>query len=270
MLNFISTPIGNLNDISLRAIDVINSSDILYAEDTRNTRKLLDHIKIKKKCYSFHEHNEDKVIPDILINLKNNINISILSDAGTPAISDPGYKLIQKCIKEDINFTLIPGPTAVISSLIMSGLPTNKFTFNGFFPRKKNEKDKCLLELSNEEKTSIFFESSKRIEATLEALMNYFDDDRKIVLCKELTKIHENVLRGNAKTILKEIQDKNLSLKGEFAILIGGTKKKNLNTTIDKRIKDEFLKKLSASDSAKLISLITGKNKRDIYKIFID
>ena len=142
MLNFIATPIGNLNDISLRAIDVIRNSDYLYSEDTRNVQKLLKFIKIKARCQSFYEHNELRVNKKIIEQLKQNKTISIVSDAGTPTISDPGYKLIQECIKNSIKYTLIPGPSSVINALIMSGLPTDKFTFYGFLPRKKSEQEK--------------------------------------------------------------------------------------------------------------------------------
>ena len=150
MLYFISTPIGNLNDISLRAIDVIRSSDYLYAEDTRTTKKLLNFIDCKKRCKSFHEHNEDIVSKEIIRYIKDNKVVSILSDAGTPAVSDPGYKLIRECYKSLINFTLIPGPSSVISALVMSGLPTDKFTFYGFMPKKINEQKICFeaLQLS--------------------------------------------------------------------------------------------------------------------------
>ena len=138
MLNFVSTPIGNLNDISLRAVDVIRSSDYLYAEDTRNIKKLLNFININAKSKSFHEHNEDKVSIEIIQKLKNGKIVSVVSDAGTPAISDPGYKLIQMCIKDNIRYTLIPGSSSVISALVMSGLPTDRFSFYGFVPRKAN------------------------------------------------------------------------------------------------------------------------------------
>ena len=167
MLYFISTPIGNLNDISLRAIDVIRSSDYLYAEDTRNTKKLLNFINLKVKLKSFHEHNEHKASLEIIENLKEGKIVSIVSDAGTPVISDPGYKLIQICLKENIKYTLIPGPSSVLSSLVMSGLSPDKFSFYGFIPRKAGDQNRFFETLSNDVKTSIIFESPKRIKKTL-------------------------------------------------------------------------------------------------------
>ena len=156
MLNFISTPIGNLNDISLRAIDVIRSSDYLYAEDTRNVKKLLNFINISIKCRSLHEHNEDRVSHEIIKHIKNQKIISIVSDAGTPAISDPGYRLIKLCSKLGIEYTLIPGPSSVISALIMSGLPTDKFSFYGFIPKKRVNK-KNLLKILKMKKRPLYF-----------------------------------------------------------------------------------------------------------------
>ena len=269
MLNFISSPIGNLNDISLRAIDVIRSSDYLYAEDTRNVQKLLKFIQIKIKCQSFHEHNELRKIKEIIKRLKEKKTVSIVSDAGTPAISDPGYKLIRECVLENIEYTLIPGPSSVISALIMSGLPTDKFSFFGFVPRKKTEQQKFFKSILNEDKTIIFFESSKRITETISNLNALTDPNRLIALCKEMTKIHERTFRGKISEINKQLKKKYINLKGEIVIVLQSSKRKNIIPTIDKKIKDEFLSKLSVTESAKLISVITGENKRDIYKKLI-
>tara|TARA_B100001248_G_C27357400_1_gene444568 strand:- start:94 stop:909 length:816 start_codon:yes stop_codon:yes gene_type:complete len=269
MLNFISTPIGNLNDISLRAIDVIRSSDYLYTEDTRRSKILLDHINLQKKCNSFHEHNEDSVSKKIIQQLSDNKIISIISDAGTPGISDPGYKLIKKCIIENLKYTLIPGPSSVISALLMSGLPTDKFSFFGFFPKKNYERELLLQNFKCEKKTIIFFESPKRISKTLDDISSYLDSKRMIAICKEMTKVHENVLRGNILEVSKIVKENKFNLKGEIVVVIEGEKSNKKEIEIDNRIKNEYLKKLSASDSAKLISLITGARKRDIYKKLI-
>jgi len=269
MLYFISTPIGNLNDISLRAIDVIRSSDYLYAEDTRNIKKLLNFINLKVKSKSFHEHNEHKVSLEIIQNLKNGNIVSIVSDAGTPVVSDPGYKLIQICLKENIKYTLIPGPSSVLSSLVMSGLSPDKFSFYGFIPRKAGDQNRFLETLSNDVKTSIVFESPKRIKKTLNNLQKFVGKNRKISLCKEMTKIHEDVFRGKISEIIKDIENDQINLKGELVLVIEGANNK-VDLNINMQIKKEFLSKLSASDSAKLISMLTGKNKRDIYKKLIE
>jgi 16S rRNA (cytidine1402-2'-O)-methyltransferase len=269
MLYFISTPIGNLNDISLRAIDVIRSSDYLYAEDTRNIKKLLNFINLKVKSKSFHEHNEHKVSLEIIQNLKNGNIVSIVSDAGTPVVSDPGYKLIQICLKENIKYTLIPGPSSVLSSLVMSGLSPDRFSFYGFIPRKAGDQNRFFETLSNDVKTSIVFESPKRIKKTLNNLQKFVGKNRKISLCKEMTKIHEDVFRGKISEIIKDIENDQINLKGELVLVIEGADNK-VDLNISSQIKKEFLSKLSASDSAKLISMLTGKNKRDIYKKLIE
>ena len=269
MLYFISTPIGNLNDISLRAKDVIRSSDYLYAEDTRNIKKLLKFINLKIKSKSFHEHNEQKVSLEIIKNLKDGKIISIVSDAGTPVISDPGYKLIQICLKENIKYTLIPGPSSVLSSLVMSGLSPDRFSFYGFIPRKAGDQNRFFETLSNDVKTSIVFESPKRIKKTLINLQKFVGKNRKISLCKEMTKIHEDVFRGKISEIIKDIENDQINLKGELVLVIEGANNK-IDLNINTQIKKEFLSKLSASDSAKLISMLTGKNKRDIYKKLIE
>ena len=269
MLYFISTPIGNLNDISLRAIDVIRSSDYLYAEDTRNTKKLLKFINLKVKSKSFHEHNEHKASQEIIKNLKEGKIVSIVSDAGTPVVSDPGYKLIQICLKENIKYTLIPGPSSVLSSLVMSGLSPDRFSFYGFIPRKEGDQDRFFETLSDDVKTSIVFESPKRIKKTLINLQKFVGKNRKISLCKEMTKIYEDVFRGKISEIIKDIENDQINLKGELVLVIEGADNK-IDLNISKQIKKEFLSKLSASDSARLISILTGKNKRDIYKKLIE
>ena len=269
MLYFISTPIGNLNDISLRAIDVIRSSDYLYAEDTRNTKKLLKFVNLKVNSKSFHEHNEHKASQEIIENLKEGKIVSIVSDAGTPGVSDPGYKLIQICLKENIKYTLIPGPSSVLSSLVMSGLSPDRFSFYGFIPRKAGDQNRFFETLSNDLKTSIVFESPKRIKKTLVNLQKFVGINRKISLCKEMTKIHEDVFRGKISEIIKDIENDQINLKGELVLVIEGADNK-IDLNISSQIKKEFLSKLSASDSAKLISMLTGKNKRDIYKKLIE
>ena len=270
MLNFISTPIGNLNDISLRAIDVIRTADYLYAEDTRNIKKLLDFIDCKKKCKSFHEHNEDKVSIEIIKHAENQKNISIVSDAGTPTISDPGYKLIRECVERGIPYTLIPGPSSVISGLVMSGLPTNQFSFFGFVPRKSNDQAKCFENLKYENKTAIFFDSSKRIEKTISNLLKFLNSNRRISICKEMTKLHEAVITDKLSNIIDKIKKEKIYIKGEIVIVIEGATNVKTNLKIDTKTKKEFLKRLSASESAKLISLITKQNKSDIYKFLIE
>jgi 16S rRNA (cytidine1402-2'-O)-methyltransferase len=167
MLYIICTPIGNLNDFSLRSINTLKEVDKIYVEDTRVAAKLFQHFKIEKKTKPFHEHNEDEASEEIIKLIKSGEKIALLSDAGAPLISDPGYPLIQRCIKEDISFTVLPGPSAVINALILSGLPSDKFSFNGFLPKQNEAKRKIAIKLQNSDVTNIFFESAKRISKTI-------------------------------------------------------------------------------------------------------
>ena len=270
MLNLLSTPIGNLNDISLRGIDALKNADYIYAEDTRVTNKLLHFLKIDKKCRTLHEHNEEAVSHDIIELLNQKNQIVLVSDAGTPSISDPGYYLIQQCINENIVFSLVPGPSSVISALVMSGLSTSSFSFLGFVPRKKSQKKEFFGHLKHEKNTIILFESAKRIENTLNILIEEYSSSKKIALCREMTKLHETIERGTIKEVLKRVSDGLVVLKGEFVIVIEGSSSEKPSLIIDSKVKDSFLKFLPPKDAAKLISLLTKENKRDIYKQLLD
>ena len=272
MLNLISTPIGNLNDISLRAIEALKNADYIFAEDTRNAKKLLNFIDCRSKCSSFHEHNENRVTATIIQKLKKNpeLEIVIISDAGSPAISDPGYYLIQECINNKIDFSHIPGPSSVINAVILSGLPTSSFTFLGFVPKKKNQKIDFLRSLNKFTETIILFESGKRIPETIKYLCDEHSENKKISLCREMTKLHETIERGTISSILKKINDDKLILKGEFVIVLEASDDKYLNAKLDKKIQKAFIKNMAPKDAAKLISMITGENKRDVYKQLLE
>ena len=270
MLNLLSTPIGNLNDISLRAIDALKNADYIYAEDTRVTNKLLIFLKIEKKCRTLHEHNEEIVTNDIIKLLIEDTEIVLVSDAGTPAISDPGYYLVQQCIKKNIPFTLLPGPSSVISALVMSGLSTSSFSFHGFIPRKKNQKRDFFKSLRHEKNTVVLFESAKRIEDTLQVLIEEYSSTNKIALCREMTKLHETIERGTIENVFQRLKAGKIVLKGEFVVVIECSSELKKSFIIDKKIKESFLNFLPAKDAAKLISLLTKENKRDIYKQLLD
>ena len=271
MLNLISTPIGNLNDISLRAIDVLKNADYIFAEDTRKTNKLLQFIDVKNKSKAFHEHNEDEATSYVISLLKKeDINVVLVSDAGTPTISDPGYFLVQECIKNNIKFSLIPGPSSVLNALVLSGLPTSSFSFLGFIPKKLNQKKVFFSELKYEKHTIVVFESAKRVKNTLELLESEYSANKKIAVCREMTKIYENIERGTVSEILTKVNNKEITLKGEFVLVIEPFSYTKFNFAIDKKIKKAFLEQMPAKDAAKLISLLTNDNKRDIYKQLID
>ena len=272
MLNLISTPIGNLNDISLRAIEALKSADYIFAEDTRNAKKLLNFIDCQSKCSSFHEHNEKKVTNLIVEKLieDQNLEIAIISDAGTPAISDPGYYLIQECINHNINFSHIPGPSSIINAVVLSGLPTSSFTFLGFVPKKKNQKVEFMRSLDKYSETIILFESGKRLPETIQYLYEEHSQHSKISLCREMTKIHETIERGTIASIKEKINSDELVLKGEFVIVIEGSSTEFKKTKLDKKIQKAFLENMPPKDAAKLISMITNEHKRDVYKQLLE
>ena len=217
ILNVVSTPIGNLEDISTRAIATLTNSDIIVAEDTRHTKKLLNHYNISAFIISYFEHNKHQQIPKILNFLKEGKSISLVSDAGTPGISDPAYRLVRQAINENIKIQSVPGASSVLAALIPSGLPTDRFIFEGFLPPKKGRK-RILDDLSKFDGTVIFFENPKRLHRTLNDILVSFGE-RPCVLARELTKIHEEFLRDNISNMISNID--NISLKGEMVILIG-------------------------------------------------
>jgi 16S rRNA (cytidine1402-2'-O)-methyltransferase len=212
----VATPIGNLSDITLRAIEILKSVDLIICEDTRITKILLNHFGIDKNLFVINAHNESKNISAVIEKIKNGLTCALVSDAGTPSISDPGTRLVNAAIKEGIEIIGAPGPSAVTLALSISGLPTDAFVFEGFLPQKKGRQSK-LKELAIEERTIVLYESTYRIEKLLKELNEYLPD-RQIAVCRELTKKFEEVWRGTASEILNEFEKK--ITKGEFVVII--------------------------------------------------
>ena len=213
----IPTPIGNLADITLRSIEVLKSVDLILAEDTRTSSKLLKHYNVDTAVESFHMHNEHKKLDSIINRLKDDIEIALISDAGTPGISDPGFLLVRECINNEVEVECLPGPTAFVPALVSSGFPCDRFSFEGFLPVKKG-RTKRLKELSAETKTMVFYESPHRILKTLNDLSNYFDVESQISVSRELTKLYEETFRGTIKESVEHFE-KNKP-KGEFVIVL--------------------------------------------------
>ena len=216
-LFIVPTPIGNLGDITFRAIETLKSVDLILAEDTRTSLKLLKHYKINSKIESYHMHNEHKKADSIINKISEGNTIALISDAGTPSISDPGFLLVRECIKNNIEVECLPGATALITALVVSGLPSDKFLFEGFLPAKKG-RTKRLKELSNEKKTIIFYESPHRILKTLKDFSNYFSPEKQVSVSREITKIYENTFRGTIEESIVHFE-KNKP-KGEFVIVL--------------------------------------------------
>ena len=269
-INIVSTPIGKLQDITLRAIETLKSVDLILAEDTRIAKKLLNHFSINNRLESFNDNNESVKNENLIKKIKEGKNIAIISDAGTPLINDPGFKLIRFARKENIKVTPIPGCTAVIAGLSASGISTDKFTFLGFLPRTKVKRRKNLSQLLHKQETLIFFESVHRIESTIIDMKELFGTERKAVLCKEITKIHESFIGNNFLDItdyIKEHQDK---LKGEFTIIIEGNREKTIDLKKIDNILDILQSEISSKDAVKICSIITGYTKSIIYKRLLE
>ncbi len=218
-LFIVPTPVGNLEDITHRALRVLKEADLVLAEDTRRSRILLDHYKLSKKTFSHHAFNEHKFLSSLVSRIQSGENVALVSEAGTPGISDPGYLLIRECLRNGIPVEALPGPTAFVPALVASGLPCDRFCFEGFLPQKKGRQKK-LEELREEIRTMIFYESPYRVRKSLEQFAGVFGHDRPACLARELTKVHEEYIRGSLGEILETIGDRDI--KGECIILVGG------------------------------------------------
>jgi len=220
VLYVVGTPIGNLEDITFRAVRILKECDLIACEDTRQTQKLLNHFGIETRMISYHEHNERERAEELLKELSLGKNVALVSDAGMPGISDPGYRVIAMAIEHDIRIVPIPGPAAVIAALAGSGLPTDSFRFNGFFASKSGQRRKVLDSIRTSSWTEVFYEAPHRTKDALEDVIEVLGAERHVVIARELTKVHEEFLRGNAKDVLKKLTSRG-DIKGEITLLIG-------------------------------------------------
>ena len=271
-LFLVATPIGNLDDMTFRAIKVLKEADLIAAEDTRHTLQLLNHFEISKPMISYHRHNEDVKTNILIQKLKEGQNVALVSDAGTPGISDPGSEIVKEAIKEGIDIVPIPGACALINALIASGLNTEEFVFIGFLPlNKKNRKEKLEF-IKKCAQTLILYEAPHKIKNTLNDLQE-FVGDRNITLAREITKIHEEFIRGNINEVLNKIEEP----RGEFVILIEGNKEDCANEeivlsslTIEEHYKFYEKQGLPKKDIIKLIAKDRNVPKNEIYQLFLD
>ena len=222
MIYLIPTPIGNLEDITLRAIRLLKEVDLILAEDTRISSKLLKHFEIRTPLQSFHMHNEHKKVETVVEQLKNGKTVALISDAGTPGISDPGFLLVREALKEGVEVQCLPGPTALIPALVQSGIPCERFIFEGFLPPKKGRQTR-LEQMALETRTQVFYESPHKLLKTLEQLVTFFGADRSIAVVREISKLYESTFRGNAQEGLDFFEAH--PPKGEFVIVVEGLKK---------------------------------------------
>ena len=272
VMYIVGTPIGNLDDISIRSINILKNVSLIACEDTRKTGKLLKHLNISNKLISFNQHNSSKKIDFILSNLEKGYSIALVSDAGMPLISDPGGNIVQKAREFKFDVICIPGPCAAIAALVSSGINTSKFTFYGFLPRKTVEKNLILSEISKSSKTSIIYESPKRILKLLIDLKRFCGGDRKIVAIKELTKRYEKYFGDEIDNVIWQL--KNNEEKGEFTIIISASNKNNYDNLISEEdlsidLKNLIKAGLSQSAASNYLSKKTGYPRNQIYKLII-
>lgn len=272
----VPTPIGNLGDITLRALEVLKSVDLIAAEDTRQSLKLLNHFNIKKSLISYHKHNEQGKSEELIDRVRNGENIAVISDAGTPGISDPGSIVLKKCIENEIDVEVLPGATAFTTAIIYSGLDTSAFIFRGFLPRGNKEKKEFVESLKDRRETIIFYESPYRVIDTLTFLKENFGN-RNIAVCRELTKLHEEIYRGSLEEAICYFND-NIP-KGEFVLVLQGKsleeiRNENVAKWEDMSIKDHIIyfinQGMSKKDAIKQVSKDRELPKSEVYKHSIE
>jgi len=267
-LFLVSTPIGNLGDFSPRGLEVLQSVNYILCEDTRRALKLLSRFNFKSRLVSFHEHNEKQRLPKIIALMKKGKVFALVSDAGAPLISDPGYALVQTLIQEDIPFTSIPGPSAVITALLLSGFPLQQFTFAGFLPSKPGARTKALQKLAElKEQTLVLFESPERIHGLVREISEVLGN-RNLALCREMTKLHEEVLRGAASELLQKMADKKWT--GECTVVIAPGDEEPVeisDETIQIRFDELVRQGLSRKDAIQKLTRETGRSRNDLYEL---
>lgn len=268
MLYLCATPIGNLGDVSARCLEILNAADLIAAEDTRRTLKLLNHFGISKPMTSYHEHNKREKGEYIISLLRDGKNVALVSDAGTPAISDPGEDLVRLCIENNLEVTSVPGPVAAVNALILSGLPAARFTFEGFLSVTKRRKYAHLSSLKHDTHTMIFYEAPHKLTTTLSDMLDILGD-RKIALVRELTKIHEEVMRTTLSEALKYYEEH--SPRGEYVIVVGGAEEEAEaeawweELTVCEHVEEYISRGLSSKDAIKEAARDRNTPKREIY-----
>jgi 16S rRNA (cytidine1402-2'-O)-methyltransferase len=264
-----ATPLGNILDASPRLKETLEQADLIAAEDTRRAKRLFAdlNLDIKAPVISLFEENEIEKIPDIIEKLKNGLKVVVISDAGTPAISDPGYRLVTKAIEENISITVIPGPSAVLSALVLSGLPTDRFSFEGFIARKGKERTEILNNLNTQSRTMVIFESPRRTLQTLQDIQEIVGDDRKAAVVREISKTYEEVIRGSLKELVAWANSK--EVLGEITLVIAGvenTGKKEVDEQAIGEVKQLIAAGSSFKDAVQEVSTQRGLSRRELYE----
>lgn len=274
-LYLVPTPIGNLEDMTFRGVRILSEVDLIAAEDTRNTQKLLNHFEVKTPQISFHEHNSRERIPQLVERLKNGESIAQVSDAGMPSISDPGHDLVVACIQEQIAVIPLPGANAGVTGLIASGLAPQPFYFYGFLPRQKKERKEALEQLNHHQETVILYESPHRLKEVLKAMQDVFGAEHQIVLCRELTKKFEEFLRGTLEEALIWANDS--EIRGEFCLFLEGNEQGSRateqdceweNWTILEHVEQLIARQMSSKEAIKEVAKVRGLKKQEVYHVY--
>ncbi len=269
-LFIVATPIGNLEDLSPRARQTLADVDLIAAEDTRHTGRLLSHFSIKTPLFALHDHNEDKVVESLISDLADGKSIALVSDAGTPLISDPGYRLVSTAHSRSIRVAPIAGASAATAALSAAGLPTDRFCFEGFLPAKQKARKDRLAELSRETRTIVLYESVHRIRASMADLVDEFGPSRKAFLGRELTKMHEQCVQATLSELLRQLDDGTIVAKGEFVIIVTGADEQPSSSLDVDRLLIELSEHLPGKEVAKIAAKVTGSKRNDLYRRILE
>jgi 16S rRNA (cytidine1402-2'-O)-methyltransferase len=268
-LHVVATPIGNMGDLSERARQALETSDLIAAEDTRHTLALLQAIGVSRPLVSLHAHNETQRVPDILARLKSGQTVALVSDAGTPLLSDPGFELVSRAAAEGIEVTAIPGPSAITAALAVAGLPTSRFCFEGFLPARQRERRAHLAGLADEPRTLVFFEAPHRITETLADLIAEFGGERRAVVARELTKAHESIYRGTLSELQRRAREEANMQRGEITLVVDGAPQSatEVDAQLLRRAVDLLVREMPPSRAAAIAAQLTGATRSEAYAL---
>lgn len=261
----VATPIGNLEDISPRALRVLAEVDVIAAEDTRHSSSLLRHFGVGTRAVALHEHNEARQVPQLLGRLQEGASVAVISDAGTPLVSDPGFALVRAAHAADIPVVAVPGPSAVLAALCVSGLPTDRFVFEGFLPARASARRSRLGNLADEQRTMVFFEAPHRISASLEDMCQVFGPQRPAALARELTKLHEEVISSSLGELLTWLTEHDDRRRGEFAVVVGGGEAAAPDRDVDRLLRP-LVRELGVKRAARIAAEVTGAPRNRLYE----
>ena len=266
----VATPIGNLEDLSPRARQTLARADLIAAEDTRHTGRLLSHLGVKTPQFALHDHNEERAAPKLIKELESGKTVALVSDAGTPLVSDPGYRLVKAAHEHGIAVSPIPGPSAMTAALSASGIPTDRFCFEGFLPSKRGAREKRLRELAQESRTIVFFESVHRIGECLADMVGAFGQERAAFLGRELSKLHEQCLHARLGDIAEQLESGAIAAKGEFVVVIGGAETPPASTLDVDVLLAELAGVLPARRAAAIAARVSGEKRNALYQRLLD